>query len=212
MTQLLLARHGETAWNAARRYQGQTDVPLNAVGRHQADALAQRLSGEEISAIYASDLQRAWETAAAIAAFHNLSIQADPRLREIRFGDWEGLTSEEIKERDPESLTAWYDDPLQASPPGGETLNEVAQRAGAALAEITAHNPDKTVLIVAHGGILRVLLCLALEVSPTNYWRFRFGLGSLSEVSVEQTGTTLHSLNDTTHLRSSRKRCRTVGD
>ncbi|MGD8969150.1 MAG: alpha-ribazole phosphatase [Anaerolineae bacterium] len=203
MIRFLLARHGETAWNAARRYQGQTDVPLNEVGRHQADALAQRLSGEKIDAIYASDLQRAWETAAAIGPFHDLSIQADPRLREIKFGDWEGLTSEEIREQDPESLTTWHNDPLHASPPSGETLNQVARRAGAALAEIIAHNPDKTVLIVAHGGILRVLLSLALEVSPTAYWRFRFGLASLSEVSIGQTGATLETLNDTTHLRLS---------
>jgi broad specificity phosphatase PhoE len=82
-------------------------------------------------------------------------------------------------------------------------LNQVARRAGAALAEIIAHNPDKTVLIVAHGGILRVLLSLALEVSPTAYWRFRFGLASLSEVSIGQTGATLETLNDTTHLRLS---------
>jgi alpha-ribazole phosphatase len=201
MTRLLLARHGETAWNAARRYQGQMDVPLNEAGRHQADALAQRLSGEEIGAIYTSDLQRARETAAAIAAFHDLPICADPRLREISFGDWEGLTSEQIRERDPESLTAWHQDPLHTPPPGGETLNQVARRARAALAEITTHMPDKTVLIVAHGGILRVLLCLALEVSPAAYWRFRFGLASLSEVRVDETGATLSMLNDTTHLR-----------
>jgi alpha-ribazole phosphatase len=201
MTRLLLARHGETAWNAARRYQGQMDVPLNEAGRSQADALANRLSGEGIGAIYASDLQRAWETAAAIAAFHDVPVQADPRLREIAFGDWEGLTSEQIRERDPASLTTWYDDPLHASPPGGETLNQAARRAGAALAEMTANNPGKTVLTVAHGGILRVLLCLALEISPTAYWRFRFGLASLSEVSVAETGATLNMLNDTTHLR-----------
>jgi alpha-ribazole phosphatase len=201
MTRLLLARHGETAWNAARRYQGQKDVPLNETGRNQADALAKRLSGEGIGAIYASDLQRAWETAAAIAAFHDLTVQADPRLREIAFGDWEGLTSEQIRERDLESLTAWHDDPLHASPPGGETLNQAAHRAGAALAEVTANNPGKTVLTVAHGGILRVLLCLALEISPAAYWRFRFGLASLSEISVAETGATLNMLNDTTHLR-----------
>jgi alpha-ribazole phosphatase len=201
MTRLLLARHGETAWNTSRRYQGQTDIPLNEGGRRQAKALAQRLSGEKIDAIYTSDLQRARETAEAIAAFHELPVRADPRLREIAFGDWEGLTSEEIQGRDAESLTAWHDDPLHASPPGGEMLHQVARRAGAALAEITAGHPDRTVLIVAHGGILRVLLCLALEISPTAYGRFRFGLASLSEVDIYETGATLNNLNDSTHLR-----------
>jgi broad specificity phosphatase PhoE len=84
-------------------------------------------------------------------------------------------------------------------------LNQVARRAQAALSEITAHYPDKTVLIVAHGGILRVLLCLALEISRKSYWRFHFGLASLSEVSIGQTGATLNTLNDTTHLRLSQK-------
>ncbi|MGC9334671.1 MAG: alpha-ribazole phosphatase [Anaerolineae bacterium] len=200
MTRLLLVRHGETAWNASRRYQGKTDVPLNGVGRRQVNALAQRLSSEEIDAIYASDLQRARETAEAIAALHELPVQADRRLREISFGAWEGLTRQEIMQRDADSLKAWYDDPLHASPPGGETLTQVARRAGAALAKITRCHSDSTVLIVAHGGILRVLLWLALEISPTAYWRFRFGLASLSEVSIYETRATLNSLNDTTYL------------
>ena len=92
MIRVLLVRHGETDWNAQRRYQGQTDVPLNEAGRRQADALAERLAGEEISAVLSSDRQRARQTALAIAAPHGLPVQEEPRMCEIALGDWEGLT------------------------------------------------------------------------------------------------------------------------
>lgn len=206
MTRLLLARHGQTARNAAGRYQGQTDIPLNETGRRQAQALAQRLASEAIDAIYASDLQRAQATAELAAAPHGLRVQTEPRLREITFGAWEGLTYEEIKERDPERLTAWYDDPLHTSPPDGETLSQVAERVEAALEEIVQAHPDETVLIVAHGGTLRLTICLALGVSPGSYWRFDIDVASLSELNVYENvyeeGATLNALNDTTHLAS----------
>ncbi len=206
MTRLLLARHGQTARNAAGRYQGQTDVPLNETGRRQAQALAERLASEAIDAVYASDLQRAQATAELVAAPHGLRVQTEPRLREINFGAWEGLTYEEIKTRDPERQAAWYDDPLHTSPPDGETLTQVAERVQAALAEIVQAHPDETVLIVAHGGTLRLTICLALGISPGSYWRFDIDVASLSELNVYENvyeeGAILNVLNDSTHLES----------
>jgi len=201
VTRLLLARHGQTAWNAERRYQGQRDVPLDQEGRLQADALARRLSDEPIDAIYASDLQRAWETAEAIAGLHGLAVQPEPRLREIAFGDWEGLTTGEIEEASPGSIVAWRDDPRHSPPPGGECLDQVMGRVGAAVADIAADHQDETVLVVAHGGTLRVLLCLALDLPPEALWRFRFDAASLSQVDLYESGSTLSILNDTAHLR-----------
>ena len=198
---LLLARHGRTAWNAERRYQGQRDVPLNREGRLQADALAQRLSDEPIDVIYASDLRRAWDTAAAIAALQGLPVRPEPRLREIDFGDWEGLTTDEIEQASPGVIMAWRDDPRQAPPPGGENIDQVTGRVRAAMADIARSHQDETVLVVAHGGILRVLLCLALDLPPDAFWRFRFGQASLSQVNVYDSGSTLSMLNETAHLR-----------
>ncbi|MBI4759502.1 MAG: histidine phosphatase family protein, partial [Chloroflexi bacterium] len=103
---LLLVRHGETDWNAEERYQGTTDVPLSAQGRAQAQALTSRMAGEVLDAIYASDLQRAWQTAEVIAAPHGLPVRPEPRLREIDFGAWEGLTFDEIRQRRP-AAKAW---------------------------------------------------------------------------------------------------------
>ncbi len=206
MTRLLLIRHGTTAWNVERRYQGQTDTTLNEDGREQVLRLAKRLRSEDLDALYASDLQRAWKTAERVAARHHLTIQPEPRLREISFGEWEGKTHQEIAESDPESLNKWFDDPVHQSPPGGETLQDVVERVRAAYDDILEQHPDQTVAIVAHGGTLRVLLCLALGVPPEIYWRFRFDVASLSELNTYDGGVVLNVLNDTSHLRPQQAR------
>ncbi len=206
MTRLLLIRHGRTSWNAEGRYQGQTDTSLSELGREQAQRLADRLCSEDIDALYASDLQRAWETAERIAAGHHLAIRPEPRLREINFGEWEGKTHEQIERSDSESLTRWFDDPVHRSPPGGETLKEVRDRVRAAYDDVMEHHREETVAIVAHGGTLRVLLCLALGMRPEAYWQFHFDVASLSELNVHDEGAILNTLNDTAHLRSRQAR------
>jgi len=200
MLRLILARHGETVYNMQGRYQGQADLPLNDTGQQQAARLASRLSQEEIHAIYASDLQRARETAAAIAAPHVLPVRDDPRLREMDFGEWEGLTYEEIQERYLQQLAAWEADPLDVAPPGGETLAQVAARVQAVLDEITRAHPEQTVLLVAHGGPLRVLLCLALGLSPQAHWRFGLNVAAVSQICLCDGDAVLTQLNDTSHL------------
>lgn len=200
MTKLILIRHGETDWNAQRRYQGQSDVPLNDAGHRQAAALAQRLEGVDISAIYSSDLRRARQTASEIASLHPLPVRDEPRLKEISFGRWEGLTYGEIQERWPEEMAAWFADPIQVTPPGGETLAQVAGRVKAALDDIVRTNAGGTVAIVAHGGTLRVLLCAAIEIDPRAQWRFGLSTASISELQVSDSHTVLVRLNDTHHL------------
>jgi len=226
---LILARHGETAWNAEGRYQGQADVPLNETGRRQAAALAQRLAAEGVHAIYASDLQRAWETATTIAEPHGLPVRPEPRLREIDFGAWDGLTYSEIGQRYPKALAAWEANPLSAGPPGGENLSRVTARVRAALDDFASaakkqlfgktQNPcgvlhftrnsedgvlgahqDQTVLLVAHGGSLQVLLCLALGLVPRARWQFRLDAASLSELRLYEEDAVLARLNDACHL------------
>jgi len=208
MTRLLLIRHGETTWNAEGRYQGQTDVPLNETGRRQAQALAQRLASEEIDAVYASDLRRALETAKIIAAPHSLPVQEDSRLRELCFGVWEGLSYAEIEEQAPDTLAAWRDAPLDNTPPGGETLTQFSERVQAFLDDVKGNHPEQTVLVAAHGGTLRAVLCSALGLSPASYWQFRVSNGSLSDVSLYEEGAILNVLNDTAHLEPLSARAR----
>lgn len=169
MTEFWLIRHGETNWNIEKRFQGQTDVPLNANGRLQAIELAERLNGTHFDAIFSSDLSRARETAEIIAAKAQVLVQYDVRLREIRHGAWEGQTLDPDKSLEMRSL---YADPLNAHAPGGETLTEVATRTARALDEISSKYPASRVLIVAHGVSLGVILCqaegLSLELTGQN--------------------------------------------
>jgi alpha-ribazole phosphatase len=182
---LLLIRHGETAWNAAGRFQGQADPPLSPYGVQQAHALASCMASEVVHACYTSDLQRARETARIVAAPLGLPVRHDRRWREMAFGAWEGFHWHEIRQRDPGGLAAWQADPLRIAPPGGETLTQLADRVADALAWLGQHHDRQTVMLVAHGGPLRVLLCLALGLSPRLHWHFGLIPGSLSEVRID---------------------------
>ena len=200
MVRLLLVRHAATAWTAQRRFQGQTNVPLSPHGHRQVTGLVRRLMTETIHALYASDLQRAWETARAIAAPHALGVQSESRLREMAFGRWEGLTYAQIQQCDAQRLAAWERDQLHIAPPAGETLLHMTERVRAAYTSMVTAGQDKTVGLVAHGGPLQVLLCLALGLPPQAYWQFAMAPASLSELCVYEHGAILTSLNDTHHL------------
>lgn len=153
---LLLIRHGETAWNASGRIQGQLDVPLSSTGMWQAGRLAQRLSVEQIDAVVASDLARAWLTAQPLGAGRRLELVADPRLRERHFGVFEGHTLEEIAANWPAELEAWRArDPAWAIPEGESGAAFIA-RVLEALHDVVRAHADATVAVVAHGGVLDV--------------------------------------------------------
>jgi alpha-ribazole phosphatase len=198
---LLLIRHGQTNWNLEQRFQGQSDIPLNKTGRKQAHALAERFSTEQFDAVYSSDLQRATETANIITQMSG--CKPDLRLREVNFGDWEGLTYDEIKAKHPETLAAWEADIFKNAPPHGETLEGLAVRVQSMLDELREKHEDQKVLVVAHGGVLQTLTCLALKLPPTMYWQFHLSTASLSEVAFYPAGAILNSLNDTSHLPKS---------
>ncbi len=159
MTELCLVRHGQTDWNLEGRYMGQSDIPLNATGRIQADSLAGKLKGHLFSAIYTSDLQRAQATADAIAAVLDLPVIADTRLREINQGDWEGKFVDSIRNQYAELWKQRTTDPASIRPPGGETVMEVAERVYAAVEDIAFIHPTGSVLIVSHGLALATVLC-----------------------------------------------------
>ena len=148
---LLLVRHGETIWNAEGRFQGQTDLPLSPRGRRQAAALAPVIATQMVHALYASDLQRAWETASILAAPLGLPVQQEPRWREMAFGAWEGLTFADLQLQHAAALAAWQGDPMQVAPAGGETLTQLCDRVRAALACLLSVSREYTVVLVAHG-------------------------------------------------------------
>jgi broad specificity phosphatase PhoE len=154
---LFLVRHGETDWNAAGRWQGQTDIPLNARGREQAREVALRLRKEGVRSIASSDLLRARATAELIAAELGLTVNhLDAGLRERRFGCFEGLTREEVAARFPEAWAGYLADPGPA-PPGGESRDELVGRLLPAVVSAAARLPGP-LLVVMHGGAMRALL------------------------------------------------------
>ncbi len=199
MTQLLLVRHGETEWNLAQRFQGHTDVPLNEKGRQQAAAIAKRLADEEIHAIFASDLNRAASTASAIAECHSCEVINEPLLREGNFGHWEGLTYAEIQARDPEAVKAWHEGILNFAPPGGETPRQLAERIASFYNKLLARYHDETLLLVAHGGSLQILICQLLDIPIEKFWQFNLSHCSYSSISIYEHGAIINVLNDRGH-------------
>jgi broad specificity phosphatase PhoE len=168
-TTILLARHGESDWNAEQRWQGHADRPLSELGKHQATALAERLEGVPLAAIYASDLARARETARAVAERRGMVVVTCPDLREVDVGSWSGYTREDAEARDPVGWRRWLDGGQGWS--GGESYEQMAARAVAAVREIAAAHPGQHVLVVAHGGPLRAIHAEALEMELHAYRR-----------------------------------------
>jgi broad specificity phosphatase PhoE len=199
MLHLMLVRHGESEWNAQRRYQGQSDVPLSALGRRQAELVAERLAGQKIDAVYASDLQRAWETAGPIAEKNGLQVISEPRLRELKFGVLEGLTFEEAEAQYPEMIAAWLED-FNRPPEGAETIDVFNARCASLLEELKQNHDEQVVLLVAHGGSLSEILREVLGLSREKRWYLEMENTSLSEVLIAETFVSLKRLNDTCHL------------
>jgi alpha-ribazole phosphatase len=200
---LLLVRHGETDWNLNRRYQSYSDIPLNQNGIQQAQSLAKRLSKEQIDSIHSSDIPRATETARYIASEYEpiLTIQYDPRWRELSFGKWEGLNHVELRAKWQTEANAWYEDPVNISPSNGETLLQLAERVRSVLDELKIKHKDETALIVTHGGTIQVLLCTLLGVDLSRYWQFHVKPASLTEFHLYEAGAILDVFNDTSHLK-----------
>jgi len=158
VTTLLLARHGETDWNRDGRWQGRSDTRLNDRGREQAQALADQL--DVVDVVYSSDLARARETAEIVAGRLGLDVRIDPRLRERGFGAWEGLTSDEIEQRFADAHRRWR----AGEGPGAddaEPFDVFGARVNGFLEDVLRLHPGKTVLVICHGGAIRVTHALA---------------------------------------------------
>ncbi|MDQ1922172.1 histidine phosphatase family protein [Massilia pseudoviolaceinigra] len=201
-TTIILIRHGETAWNAERRLQGHIDIALNDEGLRQASALADALAGEHLDLIVSSDLQRAAQTADAVARTRAMPVQRDPLLRERCFGGFEGLLYAEIEQRFPVEFAAWQAREIDAPMPSGaraaETFRQFYQRAVSAIIGWGKTHPGQTLALVAHGGVLecayRAALGLSLEtprdfpVLNASINRFRLLDDKLSLVSWGEVG------------------------
>lgn len=180
-TKVFIVRHGATEWNHSKRAQGHADIDLNDEGRRQALRTAQELANEDIGAVYASDLKRASDTATAIAEPHGLEVVMDPRFREIDQGEWEGLHTDEIRERWP---MLWGPHRHYSARPGGESPQEVRARALAGLKDAVASVPENGIVVVSHGGTIRWVVAEALGYDDKRSARLR-GLGNGGVVTMD---------------------------
>jgi alpha-ribazole phosphatase len=198
---LILVRHGETMYNAQRRFTGQSDVPLNPLGERQAAALGECLATEHLDVIVTSDLERTRVTAEAIARHHRLPINEDIDLRELAFGEWEGYTYDEVLAKDANLAAQWRVDPASYAPPGGETVAQLRDRCARALNRWQTQYPEANVLWVTHGGLIGVLLCHVLDIDLKRRWQFRHDNASISEMRLNGDRAIIVRLNETAHIR-----------
>lgn len=199
---IYLVRHGETSWNVKLKFQGHTDVPLAQRGIEQANFLARRLNKMKFAAIYSSDLKRAMETAEILAMPHGITVQSVPKLREANFGRWEGMNFKEIREEYAITLQQWWDNPKKTAAPGGETLEEMALRVNGAVREIAGrHMDEQEVVIVAHGGPIRAVICNLLGMDLNYYRRLQTENTSLNIINFSSLDNGhLVLFNDCRHL------------
>jgi broad specificity phosphatase PhoE len=182
---VILWRHGRTEWNVAGRVQGQTDTPLDDVGREQARSAAARLAALRPERIVSSDLTRAHDTAQRLGELMGQQVEVDPRLREMNFGDREGMTWRQAWAAFPDGMRAWVDGD-QTQIPGSETYRGAGERLAAALTDhLTRLSPGGTLVVVAHGAVLRTGVCAFLEI-PESHWSSLGGLSNCSWAVLEE--------------------------
>jgi probable phosphoglycerate mutase len=199
-TRILAIRHGETAWNVDTRIQGHLDIPLNDTGRWQAERLGQSLVAEDITAIYASDLSRAHETALYVSRASGVPVVAELGLRERGFGDFEGRTFAEIEVALPEQAERWRKRDPAFSPSGGESLLQVQERVLATVDRLAKQHPGELIVMVAHGGVMDVLYRAAtrLDLQATRTWLL--GNTAVNRLLWTPEGLSLVGWSDTQHL------------
>lgn len=201
MTKLILIRHGQTVWNKLGKYQGQADIELSQEGLAQAKKLAKYFPFENVKAVYASSLKRAMDTGKAVAERFGLSVVPCDELKEIYFGDWEGLTYEEINSIWSDVHEGLFIRPDVTQCPHGESFCDVQKRAVAKLQELVKKHQGETFVIAAHGGVNRTILCYALGLSLRYMWNIRQDNTAVNVISFYDDGKcTVDLMNDICHL------------
>ena len=199
-TRVLVTRHGQTAWNAATRIQGQLDIGLNGLGRWQAQRLAQACAHEALDAVYSSDLVRACDTAQAMAHAAGLEVRLERGLRERAFGIFEGLSFAEVELRFPDQARRWRQRDASFGPPGGEVLQAFYERAVGTVTALAARHRGQHIAVVAHGGVLDALYRAAARVALDAPRSWQLGNASINRLLASDDGLVLVGWDDSLHL------------
>ena len=170
MIEIIIIRHGETAWTTADIFRGRVDIGLSEKGLQQAEQLAVYLDRKKLQAIYCSPLRRALETAEPVARRQKLTVQTLPELTDLDFGEWESLSRQDVKARYKDIYELWLERPDLATIPGGESLENARKRAVAALEKIISGTREGTVALITHRVITKVLVCALLGLDNSHFW------------------------------------------
>lgn len=199
-TRILAIRHGETMWNVDTRIQGHLDIGLNDTGRWQAERLGMALKDEPITAIYASDLSRAHDTALAVSRHNGVPVQAEPGLRERSFGEFEGRTFAEIETELPEQAKRWRKRDPSFTPAGGESLLMLEARVLSVAGRLAAQHPGEQIALFAHGGVIDILYRAAtrLDLQAARTWAL--GNTAINRLLWSPEGYSLVGWADVQHL------------
>jgi len=202
VTSIYLVRHGQTAWNKEEIFRGRTDVPLDETGQEQAELAGQYFKEMEIHAIYSSPLARAWQTAQAIARIRNLKVEPLEAITDMSFGKWEGQAHQEIRKIDGETYRQWVESPHLVRLPGGESLDDVRARSVAALEELVRNHPGKSLVLVSHRVICKVLICGILGLDNSHFWQITQDTTAINLIQHRNGKYILSLMNETCHLKA----------
>jgi broad specificity phosphatase PhoE len=204
MTELILARHGETSWNVEKVFRGRADVGLNDVGVRQAERLATYLSHWKLEAIYSSPLKRALDTANTVARYQKATLRIAAGLTDIDFGKWQSLPETEVRRLYPDLFDEWHNNPHKVRMPGGEGLEDVRMRAIEVVNSIISRHQGH-VLLVSHRVVLKVLICHLLGLDNSHFWNIRQDVCGITIFDYADARFVLTKHNDTSHLRELEK-------
>ena len=198
--EIILARHGETNWNVREVFRGRVDVELNETGIKQAELLAEYLSGVNIDAIYSSPLKRALKTAGEIASRKKLEVNIAPGLIDFDYGEWQGLSHQEVKDKYKKLYTEWVNCPERVKMPAGESLDDVRGRAVAVVDE-AVHKHEGTVVLASHRVVNKVLICALLGLDNSHFWNIKQDTCGITIFAYEEGRFVLTRHNDTSYLK-----------
>jgi broad specificity phosphatase PhoE len=201
MKKLILARHGETAWNVDRIFRGRSEVELDDVGMRQAELLGKYLSDWKLDAIYSSPVRRALDTANIVARYQKTDVQVAQGLSDMDFGEWQSLPEQEVRRRYPALLDDWHSTPERVRMPGGESLEDVIRRAIEVVNDVLSRYQG-AVLLVSHRVVIKVLVCSLLGLDNSRFWSIGQDVGGITIFSYVNGRFVLTRHNDTSHLRA----------
>jgi len=201
MVKVILIRHGETDWNTKQIFRGRKDISLNEVGLAQAKAVGASLKDVQIDVVYSSPLGRALETAKILADSRSLEIELEEGFIDIDFGKWQGVSHEKVKEKYEDLYEMWLKNPQMVTFPEGENLKDVRTRSMEALEKVIRKHPGKTLAIVSHRVLNKVLLCSILGLELSHFWYIKQDTCAINRFEYKDERFYLTLLNDTCHLK-----------